>query len=163
MRPDDPVCPTCGHPRSAWIGGGCTAFVPLTEEQQQRLGRWVGECGHDCSVDHLGESLHEKVRRSLAQRPSGDGPAADAEALAQDWRNVGGDMQRAMRSLLARELETRPVSDNGPTLDELRRASAEQALEPYRRRLSEIEAEIGSTWRGRLALKLAHWWARRRK
>lgn len=58
-------CPTCGHHTSAWIGGACTVFVPSTEEEVAAGAPWARHCGHDCSVDVLGESAHDRLRKAL--------------------------------------------------------------------------------------------------
>lgn len=58
-------CPTCGHHTSAWVGGGCTVFVPSTEEEIASGASYLRWCLHDCSVDMLGESLSDQIARSL--------------------------------------------------------------------------------------------------
>lgn len=75
-QPDATSCPTCGHDRSAWVGGGCTVFIPCTEEEQAATGRWARECGHDCSVDYLGESQWEQAKRAIAGLVAGRSPDA---------------------------------------------------------------------------------------
>lgn len=53
-----PDCPTCGHNTSAFAGA-CSAIVA---ESDGSLGYY---CGHDCSVDILGESVHDRLVRAL--------------------------------------------------------------------------------------------------
>lgn len=57
-------CPTCGHNTSAFAGS-CTAFVVAEDGS-------VGTCGHDCSVDVLGESLRDQLVRALWGEPDDD-------------------------------------------------------------------------------------------
>lgn len=57
-------CPTCGHNLSAFCGG-CTALV-LNDAGIP------GYCGHDCSVDALGESAFDTLKRLLS---NGHSPA----------------------------------------------------------------------------------------
>lgn len=52
-----PDCPTCGHNTSAFAGA-CSAIVAESDGS-------FGYCGHDCSVDILGESVHDRLARAL--------------------------------------------------------------------------------------------------
>jgi hypothetical protein len=52
-----PNCPTCGHNTSAFAGS-CSAIV-VTDDGG------AGYCGHDCSAEIFGESLHDRLTRIL--------------------------------------------------------------------------------------------------
>lgn len=63
-----PDCPTCGHNTSAFAGA-CSAIVAEPDGS-------FGYCRHDCSVDILGESVHDRLVRALWGDQDDDGSNA---------------------------------------------------------------------------------------
>jgi hypothetical protein len=81
--------------------------------------------GFGSILDIFGTSsgLEYRADEIRNQRP-GDGFRKDAEALASDWRAVGGDMHRAMNRLTdAHRIAQDNANGDGLTIEDFRRIS----------------------------------------